>query len=672
MASDVSGKRHKSKMKKSLLVILYALISGFAAAQSLSDTTVYGYVAPEVKVSAEVSTAIIRRTTNWDYLRLVTHQADLGKLLEEKGLAVLNVTGAPGASASARFRGMGSDHSVFSWHGVPLNSVSLGTCDVSLIPVFLLDNVMIHRDPSASEMPATGLGLSVNMNSNFNAVEDSRVKVISSYNSLRNSFIGADVSYLLRSGNENQMRRPLIKLRSRIFDQEYRNEFKYVDTYHIRKPQLSQHHNNGESRALMQDVFFKWQNQELSAHAWIQKRNVALPAIMGKNAIGTAEQFDDIKRFLLSLKHSHERFNAELTSALLDESMHYRDLKDDQGEWYINSAIRSLVWFNSARSNWQIGKGFTVLSSATYAAQKVSSVNYIQDNQMLNFFQLAGGARWKTGRHGLLADARFDSRSSGIDPIWMIQYDFEADNDLIILNSKVSASSRQRFPDMNELFWSPGGNRSLLPETGLNYSAVVQLRQIGEKRIRWSCEPSFTYADVANWIQWIPGENNIWSPVNYKKVVSRTTEVPINVFSELGNVDLFCEIRYVHTHAQMQVDAIQSSNNQMQMIYTPQHVVASCFSARYRQFEWSVRYRYTSERFTEEQNLDYRSLPEYQLLGTCFKAEIPLMKHTISCSFDVENILNTQYQSVRAYAMPGRVYTLTVSFSLNQQKNENT
>ncbi len=162
---------------------------------------------------------------------------------------------------------------------------------------------------------------------------------------MRNSFVGADVFYLIRSGNENQMRRPLIKLRSRIFDQEYRNEFKYVDTYHIRKPQLSQHHNNGESRALMQDVFFKWQNDELSAHAWIQKRNVALPAIMGKNVIGTAEQFDDIKRFLLSFKHSHERLNVELTSALLDESMRYRDLKDDQGEWYINSAIRSLIWF---------------------------------------------------------------------------------------------------------------------------------------------------------------------------------------------------------------------------------------------------------------------------------------------------------------------------------------
>jgi outer membrane receptor protein involved in Fe transport len=101
------------------------------------------------------------------------------------------------------------------------------------------------------------------------------------------------------------------------------------------------------------------------------------------------------------------------------------------------------------------------------------------------------------------------------------------------------------------------------------------------------------------------------------------------------------------------------------MVYTPS--VRFTNSVQYVQKEWSVLLSnsFVSKRFTDEGNFDYYALPSFNLLNASLNKDWQFNKNQIVLQFEIQNITNTQYQWIRGYALPGRVYSIGIKFFIH-------
>ncbi|MFZ0595861.1 MAG: TonB-dependent receptor, partial [Flavobacterium sp.] len=81
-----------------------------------------------------------------------------------------------------------------------------------------------------------------------------------------------------------------------------------------------------------------------------------------------------------------------------------------------------------------------------------------------------------------------------------------------LYNAKLNLSRNFRIPTFNDLYWETGGNPDLKPES--SYQAEIG-NVFTVKNI--SLTQTFYYMKIKDLLQWIPGNNGIWSPQNTDK-----------------------------------------------------------------------------------------------------------------------------------------------------------
>jgi outer membrane cobalamin receptor len=104
------------------------------------------------------------------------------------------------------------------------------------------------------------------------------------------------------------------------------------------------------------------------------------------------------------------------------------------------------------------------------------------------------------------------------------------------------------------------------------------------------------------------------------------------------------------------------------MVYTPRLINRSSFTFNYFNKEIGLTYQYTSSRFTDEENSSFSDLPGYEIVSVWLGWRINRSSFESSLRLKCENVFNEQYQSVRLYAMPGRVFSVSLVFNLKNQK----
>ena len=90
------------------------------------------------------------------------HARSLGDLLQETSPIFVRQYGA-GMLASPSFRGTSPGHTALFWNGIPLNSISLGQSDLSILPVQATDRVEVHFGSAAALFGNEAIGGSVHL-----------------------------------------------------------------------------------------------------------------------------------------------------------------------------------------------------------------------------------------------------------------------------------------------------------------------------------------------------------------------------------------------------------------------------------------------------------------------------------------------------------------------------
>jgi hypothetical protein len=383
-----------------------------------------------------------------------------------------------------------------------------------------------------------------------------------------------------------------------------------------------------------------------------------LPALMGKFASGTAEQADDINRSVMKWNWDSKKISAEISSALFLEALRYRDQPLDEQSWLIDSKVSSMSLFHRARLNYAISDNIRTGFNLSFADQRVSNSSYDEGRSVLRWMIAGGHVSWRPGNLKVLLDGQVDSRTIRQGPAATLSMEYLSSGDQFNFRPYITVSRRFRAPDMNELFWIPGGNRNLLSESAISFRSGAEFNCTLTRKCRLTISPAAHYSEVKNWIQWIPSADGYWTPVNYSYVESRNFELPVNLQFSPARRKMFIESRWVFTRAERKDNG---SNAASHMIYTPEWTHAAAIGYMQGLFNVSVRHRYMSTRFTDESNAVVRQLPQYHLFGISF--DYHLKNPSMSCiiGLDVDNLFNVQYESVRAFALPGRIVSATIS-----------
>jgi iron complex outermembrane receptor protein len=227
------------------------------------------------------------------------------------------------------------------------------------------------------------------------------------------------------------------------------------------------------------------------------------------------------------------------------------------------------------------------------------------------------------------------------------------------LNIKSLLAKGYRVPTLNEQYWQPGGNPNLIPED--SYSAEVGISGKSIKGLSFSYDLTGYRMWVDNWILWRP--NGIfWSPENIKHVDVYGLEASGSLAHELAAVYIKWLGNYAFTKSinRTGLDQFDRSVNK-QLAYVPIHRATISSVSEWKNWSFILNAAFTGQRFVTADNEE--SLPEYLLLNLRLGKSFRKGKFIFKGHANINNVLNTNYQSIENKAMPGINYLIGITIS---------
>lgn len=209
----------------------------------------------------------------------------------------------------------------------------------------------------------------------------------------------------------------------------------------------------------------------------------------------------------------------------------------------------------------------------------------------------------------------------------------------------IGALSRHfRYPTWNDLHWPEDsfarGNPALSPEDGWAWKSGVLF-------LFYPLRASLTYSEsrLTGLIQWLPGPDGKWAPVNSGRTLTRTFNASADLDWREGPWGMTAGLSF--SVNQDLNDDPDSFHYGKRLIYSPLYKTGVSLALDYDRFAGlGVNVRQASERYTTEANTVW--LPPYWVLD---------MRMSIAFVFlAVENALDQNYQEMQGYPLPGRVF----------------
>ena len=356
---------------------------------------------------------------------------------------------------------------------------------------------------------------------------------------------------------------------------------------------------------------------------------------------------DDISnRVMLQYNLSLERSMINAKAGYFVEDLNYRD---DLSGLTSESSFKTFLAEISGE-HW-IGKRHKVLLGNTTLQSQAFADDYeggIADQFRSAFF---GAWEYRTNKF----ESKLSIRYEHIDGTGIPVLPSLGIEQVILNGFSVSArvSRDFRMPTLNDLYWRPGGNPDLLPESG--WSQEIGLHYISdEKGILNSASITTFNRNIDNWILWGLSENSFfWSASNLASVWSRGIELR----SDLG-------FNYGKTHFRFQggYDYIKSTNEIAldspsldegeQLWYTPVHQGHFSLGAEWKGFE--ISYQHTITGATSGVNED---LEAFDLAILRFQFAPLTQKPKFTLFLNINNLWDETYFIMERRPMPGRNIT---------------
>jgi iron complex outermembrane receptor protein len=221
-----------------------------------------------------------------------------------------------------------------------------------------------------------------------------------------------------------------------------------------------------------------------------------------------------------------------------------------------------------------------------------------------------------------------------------------------------------RAPTLQERYYFPGGNRSLLPEEGWSYEGGLSLkkpRTEASNRLATSADFTLFERDIKNWIIWYGGA--IWTPHNIARVRTRGFEAEgeLRYTAPRLNAGLRSAASYTRATTMESVVARDGSVGS-QIPHTPfwnARLGAWLGTAR-AQLHWNAAY--TGFRYITSD--ESASVPDFFVQNLTLEVPLHLKRMQLRLQARCENVGDVSYVVVAGRPAPGRAFGVLLQVGL--------
>lgn len=628
------------------------------------DTASRSYQTPEVTIESERSKGFAtgQRIHYADSSSLSNRQAySLAEQLGAGNAVFIKSYGANGL-ATLSLQGGSDVHSAVVWNGLNLQSTMNGTFDLSLYPTFFSDEIGIQSG-SASHLWGSGaVGGSVLLNSKSRFGSGLQVKLgseIGSYGQFRPQ---VKVGY----GTQNWY--GVV----RSYYSEARNDYP-VSEKNFRSDHLG--HAATQQKGVLAENYFRWKwKNELVARVWLQDDRRQNPSAEERGTL-----YHNFRR--VNLEYQRRMYHQHLTvrSAWLREEILFlhpmmkqdtRSLADvliGEAEWQ---------WSPTLRHHLQLGL------NNTYQQASVDVYDYGTSAETKGTFQEKYAHNTPT-RNRLSAFGMYKYKS--LDDVFAAQFSLRKEwiagsqiplvpalglelRPWKMLLLKASGSRMYRIPTFNELYWEPGGNPNILPESGWNMEVSGRLSHSIRKTTGYY-ELAFFDRKIDNWIRWLPNGPN-WYAQNVAKVWTRGAEQKLGFIQYIGKSKIQLKASWMYVLSTNEESKLENDESiGLQLIFTPMYQGNANLSYAYSGFYAEYNHSYTGYNYIAT---DHSSWLEPYHLGNLIVSQTLVVKKQLKTSlvFRINNLWDANYRTIAAYPMPPRNYQVSLQFEFNSIKTQ--
>jgi vitamin B12 transporter len=548
--------------------------------------------------------------------------------------------------ATPGFRGTAADHTKTYWNDIPLNSSMYGIQDLNLVPVFLLDGVDVNYSGASLVDGSGGFGGSLNLSSNTRP-SPNQIELLSAVGSFGEAKEYIGVNYGPGKWWAG----------TKAYYCVAQNDFPYINTFRFGNPAEIEKDASMYQYGVLQS--FGWQidaNDLLRANAWYQNSYRNLPQTMISND-NHEYQKDESLRADVNFRHYGKGYNWGLDGSYAREYLYYYNLISD---------IRSPSYNDRYELKADYKFEFKIplnLKTGISDAEEVATIKEYNGLKMRNRDAIWADADYQLSKRlqvGLIA------RTESVNFIapqlaYTGSVAFKALNeDKLVLH--INGGRNFNLPNLNDLYWYPGGNPKLQPEhtwfAEAGASSDIKFKNASEIKADFTLFSNL----VDDYILWTPTGSSYWQAQNLKTVWARGIESSVSFNHKWRASGLFVRAGYQFTPSTDQ-NKVSAYDQQLgrQLIYVPVHTAQGLVRFSYRKYELTTEYTYTGPRNTTD-----RQLPGFELVNVFAGRSFKWHKISFNILAKCNNLFNEAYQVIIWRPMPGRWYELSLKINIEK------
>ena len=620
------------------LIILLSLVS-FAQAQELDSAILLQEVRVEalrLKNRTGFEQALIDSISIQQY-----QSSNIGELLQQESSLFIRSYGVSG-HATPSIRGTGASHTQVYWNGLLINSPTLGQIDLTTLPVAMNDAIAVNYGGGSLLEGSGGLGGSISLSS-----QPLHKQLRLNISATNTQNIGGNLLYAY---GQNRLRGS-----TKVVWLENKNAFHYQGLG--QKEQIMEHASH-QSRGFLQTLSYRLKpSQQLHFASWYQQDKRELQPSLFVN-LYDERLLEKVWRNSLRYEVKKTDYNLKINGGWfynqLPQVERMGELPAEKG--HINTFQAKAHYYKKLKGHTYLRSGIDLMHSAAVATafqgkrdQQRASLLAGLETALTDQFIVDALLRqeWVSGGHkGRLLPSL--ALRYQLTPTWSVA---------------LNGSYNYRVLSLNEQYWASESRRNLLPEESRNIELLVQQQPSLEEHF-WKQSLSLFSYWVENWIIWVPGMPS-WKPENATEVYSRGLAYTFSWKSEKeGNWKWGSKGSYTLSAATNQ-QSFRGNQEAIgkQLIFTPRHKASLQGQLYYKNWSLSFDELYVGKRFSRSDESEY--LPAYWLSQLGLGYQHPFKEQLLSARLNIHNLFGYHYQVIPFYAMPGRVWELSLTYQLD-------
>jgi len=223
-----------------------------------------------------------------------------------------------------------------------------------------------------------------------------------------------------------------------------------------------------------------------------------------------------------------------------------------------------------------------------------------------------------------------------------------------------------RMPTFNDLYYTNVGFSNLKPEYSSQYNLGFSYKKLLDGFFKsFSIDADAYYNEITDKIVAAPsGSLFRFTMLNLAKTKMKGIDIKVRSSFQLGEIHFSPSANYSFLEAQ-DVSNPSDTFYKNQIPYTPKHSGSFVMSAKYGTWNFNYSFIYVGERYNvHKDNIRVNRLNPWFTNDLGVHKEFQINQNLLKISFELNNVLNQQYDVVYNYPMPGRQFKIILSANL--------